>query len=180
MATKTMSLKTTKAILIDQSAFLASVNELRKSRGTTKKLQAPATIEKILTNTKVLSASTEDFGNIYFSIHYEDKEGNGCIRDFPNFGLNVVSKSTLVGSDGQVTIDINLTLTSGKKKWQLDEVEECVEIFSGGKYQISLKYSCDTTSEPAGYSVGVQVLNGIAEKSGNTKLPNSMFECTWK
>ena len=180
MATKSISLKTKKAILIDQNAFLASVNELRLSRGATKKSKAPTTIQRLLSNTKVLEASTEDFGSVGFAIHYEDKDGCGCNRKFPNFGLDVVSKSTLSGSGDQVSIEVDLTLTAGKKKWQLEEVEECVEIFKSGKYQVSLEYSCDTISEPAGYAVGVQVLNGIADKFGNTELPNTMFDCTWK
>ena len=180
MAIKSISLKTKKAILVDQSAFLESVNELRLERGANKKSKTPTTIQKLLSNTKVLEVSTVDFGSIGFSIHYEDKEGTGCSRKFPNFGLDVVSKSTLVGIGDQVSIEVDLTLTAGKKKWHLEEVEECVEIFKGGKYQVSLTYSCDTTSDPAGYAVSVQVLNGIADKFGITELPNSMFECTWK
>ena len=180
MAIKSISLKTKKAILVDQSAFLQSVNELRLERGANKKSKTPTTIQKLLSNTKILEASTEDFGSIFFSIHYEDKDGNGCVRNFPNFGLDVVSKSTLAGIGDQVSIEADLTLTAGKKKWQLEEVEECVEIFKGGKYRVSLEYSCDTTSEPAGYAAGVPVLNGIAAKFGNTELPNTMFECTWK
>jgi hypothetical protein len=180
MATKSINLKTKKAILIDQSAFLASVNELRSSRGATKKSKAPTTIQKLLSNTKVLEVSTEDFGSIGFSIHYQDKEDVPCTRTFPNFGLDVVSNSTLTSVGDQVSIEVDLTLTAGKKKWQLEEVEECVEIFKGGEYHVSLEYRCDTTSEPAGYAVSVQVLNGISDKFGNTELPNTMFDCTWK
>jgi len=180
MATKSINLKTKQAILIDQNAFLESVNELRLNRGANKKAKTPTTIQKLLSNTKVLEVSTEDFGSIGFSIHYEDKEGTGCNRKFPNFGLDVVSNSTLINSGDQVSIEVDLSLTAGKKKWQLEEIEECVEIFKSGKFQVSLNYSCDTTSEPAGYAVGVQVLNGIADKFGNPTLPNSMFECTWK
>ena len=179
MAIKSIRLKTKKAILVDQSSFLQSVNELRSERGANKKSKTPTTIQKLLSNTKVLEVSTEDFGSIDFSIHYVDKEGTGCSRKFPNFGLDVVSKSTLVGIGDQISIEVDLTLTAGKKKWHLEEVEECVEIFKG-EYQVSLTYSCDTTSEPTGYAVNVQVLNGIADKFGIMELPNSMFECTWK
>jgi hypothetical protein len=180
MATKSINLKTKQVILIDQNAFLESVNELRLNRGANKKAKTATTIQKLLATTKVLEVSTDDSGSISFSIHYEDKEGTGCNRKFPNFGLDVASNSTLVGSGDQVSIEVDLTLTAGKKKWQLEEIEECVEIFKSGKYEVSLNYSCDTTSEPAGYTVGVQVLNGIADKFGNPILPNSMFECTWK
>lgn len=180
MVNKSINLKTKQVILIDQNAFLESVNELRLNRGANKKAKTPTTIQKLLATTKVLEVSTDDSGSIGFSIHYEDKEGTGCNRKFPNFGLDVASNSTLVGSGDQVSIEVDLTLTAGKKKWQLEEIEECVEIFKSGKYEVSLNYSCDTISEPAGYTVGVQVLNGIADKFGNPILPNSMFECTWK
>lgn len=180
MATKSINLKTTKSILIDQGAFLSSVNSLRQTRGDTKKTQAPTTIKKLLSNTKILEASTEDFGSINFSISYKDKNGIGCSRDFPSLGMDAVSKSTLAGSGDQVSIDVDLTMTAGKKKWQLEEIEQCVEIFKSGEFQVALQYRCDTASEPAGYTVGVPVSNGVADKFGNTALPSSLFECTWK
>ena len=91
MATKSISLKTKKAILIDQSAFLASVNALRLSRGATKKSKAPTTIQRLLSNTKVLEVSTEDFGSIGFSICYEDKDGIGCRRRYLSTSMHGMS-----------------------------------------------------------------------------------------
>ncbi len=176
MAVKNISLRTNKSILIDQKAFLESVNGLRLLRGSTKKAQAPTTIKKLLSNTKVLESETEEFGSIYLSISYNNVEGIPCSRSFPNFGLDVVSKSTMAVSGDHIAVDIDLTVSAGKKKWQLKEIEECSEIFKDGNFEVTLNYNCDQTTEPAGHSVVVQVLNGNATKFGNTSLPSSFFD----
>jgi hypothetical protein len=180
MPEKTINMKTKDAIVIDRDSFLASVNELRSSRGANKKSKSATTIEKLLSNTKILEASTEEFGSVSFSIHYKDNEGVSCSRRFPNFGLDVVSNSKIIENGDQISIEVDLTLTAAKKKWQLEEVRECAEIFRGNEYQVTLEYRCDTTSEPAGYSVSLQPSNGIVDEFGNAGLPSTMFECTWK
>ncbi len=95
MAQKQVNLKSKRPILLDAKESLRRVNELRAEKGDKKKGKAPISIDDFVAGTKVLENRSADFGNVELSLHYLDAEQMPCTRPFPNFGLEVTSRSDI-------------------------------------------------------------------------------------
>jgi hypothetical protein len=177
MPQKQINLKSTQPIILDAKESLKRVNELRAEKGNTKKGRAPITIDDFVAATKVLEDRSATFGLLELALTYLDTEGVGCIRYFPNFGLEVVSRSEIKLENDKLLIIIELTVKAGRKKWQVDEVQECIPILTDKNTKFSVQYRCDETTDPAGYSRFLVMSD--AEEKREAPL-NSFFEITSK
>lgn len=177
---KQIELVSNQAILIDAAAALESVNELRKESGDGKKGKKPMTLDQFIATTKVLEERTPDFGMITLNLSYKNQDAIPSSRNFPNFGLAVISKSTLALAGQNIEVQINLIVKAEKKKWQLDEVAECVDVLSSKDTIFGLRFTSDETTDRAGYDTPIKVANGLEDRYGNTFIPSSFFTASFK
>jgi len=177
---KQIDLKSVNAILIDSSSALEQINALRKEKGQGEKGKAPITIDKFVASTKVLEERTDECGSLILTLRYTDKEGYTCTRHFPNFGLEVMSSSSLKLEGPAIAISVNVSVKAGKKKWQTDEVQECIEVLSSKETTCLLEYFCDKSSDSRGYRTYIDVLSGEKNHYDQMVLPISLFELSTK
>ncbi len=172
---KQINLRSAAPIDIDQSAFLGTINDLRKEYGSNKKGKAPIDLETALQKLKLFQSRDADSGMLSFRLHYEDADGIPCTRDFPNFGLDVKSESKLERGGDKLILTVDLTIKAGKPKWQSQEIAECAKILSDGNYKIALYVTLDETTEWAGHSSQVATGSDTPDTSAYEAMPAACF-----
>ena len=174
MPIKQISLKSLNPIYVVAQSALDVVNELRKQYGKNGKQKLPISLEKLIATTKILEQRNEDYGHVFFSV-----ENDSGFRNFPNFGLEIISMSTITLIETDIAIQIDLTVRAGKPKWQINEINECADIFKNKYSRITLEYACDEKTDWSGHSVGLKILNEKVDLAGRTSLPTSFLEINY-
>jgi hypothetical protein len=177
---KQIQLKTTNPIEIRVEQLLLAVNKLRNDHGEKKKDKLPVKIGELLSRLKIFENRDASNSALGFCLNYEDAEKVPCIRDFPNFGLDVKSASSIEHRGDTVLLSVDLTVRAGKAKWQVDEVAECARLFSSGGFTMDLMVTLDETTDWGGHSAQVSTLGQVEDSVGLTHIPASHFKAEMK
>lgn len=164
---KSMHVKSCQPILLSAEEFVNTVNQLRRERAENEENKSPLNPEDAFRSIRFLENRDSDHGMIDFRLHYNDSDGIPCTRDFPNFGLDVQSKSSMNMIGDQISIDVDIKLSASSAKWQRNEINECYEIFSDKDATITLMVALDETTDWAGYSAKIPI---IGENSEEVKI----------
>ena len=116
---------------------------------------------------------SDDHASLSLSIHYADSDGLPCMRHFPNFGLQVESRSTMQSSGGDLATAVDVSVKAGTPKWQADEVRDCVAALSAKHALLTLEYTSSTACDWSGNSTSVEALDAKKSRSGIGGLPVS-------
>ena len=82
-------------IEIVAAALIEAINDLRKEFSDNKKDKAPIELSKVLLKVNLFPKRNAEKRMLSFRLAYEDEDESPCVRDFPNFGLDVQSDSKL-------------------------------------------------------------------------------------
>ena len=162
-------------IEIVAAALLEAINDLRKEFGDNKKDKAPIELSKALSKINLFQNRNAEKGMLSFRLAYEDEDESPCVRDFPNFGLDVQSDSKLEQIGDRLLLSVDITVKAGKAKWQLVEISECAKIFESGKFTLALNVTLDETTEWGGHSAFVTTVQDELDFSDETSIPASHF-----
>lgn len=173
---KSIRIQTTSPIAIDAVDFISTVNELRKEHGEKKKDKAPIELVKALQTMNLFQNRDAEKGMISFNISYEDDNQIPCVRNFPNFGLDVKSESKFEQIDSKLLLSVDVTVKAGKPKWQIEEISALKKIFEIGNFQISLTLTLDETTDWGGYSSHIKTCHDTPESLGAGSIPVSFFK----
>jgi hypothetical protein len=173
MTIKKISLKSLAPIFIGAGATLEAINGLRNKYGKNNISKAPILLQDVVRLTEILKPRNKEHGQIDLSLHYAH-----CVRNFPNFGLDIISKSDIkiVGDDIAITVDVEV---AGNKKWQKSELQECSDVLRRADLQITLNYVCDESTDAAGHSTILSSKNTTINKIEHSYIPISNFVCSF-
>lgn len=163
---KQIRLHTNRPITIDPAIFLNTINSLRNEYGEKKKDKAPIALPKALESINLFSKQTADKGMLSFNLSYEDENGIPCVRNFPNFGLDVKSNSKLEEIDNKLLLSIDITVKAGKPKWQVDEITDCGKIFINDGFNLELNITLDETTDWGGHSAALEIVEATPDSRG--------------
>ena len=172
---KPLQLRSKSSIEIEVCEMLDAVNGLRREYASGRKNKAPLGIERVLSKLRLFEARDADRGMLSFSIRYRDQDYGSCVRNFPNFGLDVISKSTIEHRDDMLHLSVDLIVRAGKAKWQRDELGECTAILESGAYAVSLLVTLDEKSDWAGHSTCVPTRADKHDTVGIPAIPSTYF-----
>lgn len=161
---KSMHIKSREPFILNVGDFVEIVNQLRLERAEDEESKKPLSPEEALGSMRLLQNRDSVHGMMYFRLYYKDNDGTPCTRDFPNFGLNVQSNSSIKLIDSKIVIDVDLKMLASSAKWQKNEIQECHEIFSGEDAVVGLEITLDETTDYFGYSAQLPVIGGDFEK----------------
>jgi hypothetical protein len=172
---KKIRIQSKSPIEIEAVNLLETINDLRKEFGDNKKDKAPIELSKALSKVNLFQNRNAEKGMLSFRLAYEDEDETPCVRDFPNFGLDVQSDSKLEQVGDRLLLSVDITVKAGKPKWQLAEVSECAKIFESGKFTLALNVTLDETTEWGGHSAFVTTVQDELDFSDETSIPASHF-----
>lgn len=175
MTAKILSIKSIIPIMMDGILSLNAVNELRLKYGVTRNKKLPISLNNLIETTKILEPRSKDHGQISFNIRYAS-----CVRKFPNFGLDITSDSNIYIVEKDFAINIDLTVKAGKQKWQINEIQECSDIFKRKDVRIEFEYTCDEKTEWFGHSTSLNIRNERNDISGESTIPMSSLEVSFE
>lgn len=172
---KKLIVRSLTTIQIEEFEFVSVVNRLRKTYGDSKKNKSTLNLNDVVSKLKLFQQRDEKNSMLSFSLSYQNEEHMSCVRDFPNFGLNVKSYSKLSELNGKLSLDIDLALIPKSIKWQQQEFDECAEILSSENCTLKLMVTLDESTEWAGHSAHIATSLDAVGPSGPIGIPISYF-----
>lgn len=175
MAKKQIHLKSITPVSLNAKKSLFAINQLRARVGEGRKHKSPISVDDVVAGTKVLEERDATFGQITLVLNYRDAGGRPCGMEFPNFGLEVDSRSAIRLGGESLLLDVDLIVKAGKKKWHMDEMRDYIAILPDENVSFSVKYRCDETTDSAGYACDMAINGSHAGGFDNAPL-NVFFE----
>jgi hypothetical protein len=167
-------------ITISCAHFLDRFNWGRKEYAEKKSKKSPITIEAAIGRTRLIESRDENSAMLAFRVHYIDDDGIASVMDFPNFGLDISSKSTMIKDNDQIVIHIDFSIKAGKAKWQKEEIARYKKIFDHSTFGLELNLTLDEETDWGGSSISLQSAQDLSNNLHLAGLPRSLFKIEYK